>query len=97
MPSSLALIIDTFEEGERSAAIGTWTAWTGIATVIGPLGGGALVQAASWRWIFLINPIFVAIAVVIVRRLPPTSAAPVVSTGSAGCSASPGSAARCSG
>ncbi len=70
VPSSLALIIDTFEEGERSAAIGTWTAWAGIATVIGPLGGGALVQAASWRWIFLINPIFVAIAVVMVRRLP---------------------------
>ena len=70
VPSSLALIIDTFEEGERAAAIGTWTAWAGIATVIGPLGGGALVQAASWRWIFLINPIFVAIAVVMVRRLP---------------------------
>jgi EmrB/QacA subfamily drug resistance transporter len=70
VPSSLALILDTFAEGERAAAIGTWTAWTGIATVIGPLGGGALVQAASWRWIFLINPIFVTVAVVLVRRLP---------------------------
>jgi EmrB/QacA subfamily drug resistance transporter len=70
VPSSLALILDTFGEGERAAAIGTWTAWTGIATVIGPLGGGALVQAASWRWIFLINPIFVGVAVMLVRRLP---------------------------
>ena len=55
VPSTLALIMDHFEPGERGAAIGTWTAWTGVATVIGPLGGGALVQAASWRWIFIIN------------------------------------------
>ena len=70
VPSSLALILDTFETGERAAAIGTWTAWTGIATVIGPLGGGALVQLASWRWIFLINPIPVAVTVMLLRRLP---------------------------
>jgi EmrB/QacA subfamily drug resistance transporter len=71
VPSSLALILDAFEEGERAAAIGTWTAWTGVATVIGPLGGGALVTVTSWRWIFLINPIFVAAAVMLLRRLPP--------------------------
>ena len=71
VPSSLALILDTFAEGERAAAIGTWTAWTGVATVIGPLGGGALVTVTSWRWIFLINPIFVAVAVMLLRRLPP--------------------------
>ncbi len=47
VPSSLALIIDTFGEGERAAAIGTWTAWTGVATVIGPLGGGA--ARTGWR------------------------------------------------
>ena len=76
VPSSLALIIDTFGEGERAAAIGTWTAWTGIATVIGPLGGGALVQLASWRWIFLINPIPVAVTVVLLRRLPADRRAP---------------------
>ena len=55
VPSTLALIMDTFEEHERAAAIGSWTAWTGIATVIGPLLGGSLVQAASWRWIFVVN------------------------------------------
>ena len=55
VPSTLALIMDTFEDSERAAAIGSWTAWTGIATVIGPLGGGALIQFASWRWIFAIN------------------------------------------
>ena len=76
VPSSLALILETFGEGERAAAIGTWTAWTGIATVIGPLGGGLLVQAASWRWIFLINPIPVVITVLLLQRLEPDRRAP---------------------
>jgi EmrB/QacA subfamily drug resistance transporter len=70
VPSTLALIMDTFEDHERAAAIGSWTAWTGIATVIGPLGGGFLVQAASWRWIFAINLIPVLITLVLLRRLP---------------------------
>ncbi len=70
VPSTLALIVDHFGPEERGAAIGTWTAWTGVATVIGPLGGGALVQAASWRWIFVINLIPVAITVALLRRLP---------------------------
>jgi EmrB/QacA subfamily drug resistance transporter len=70
VPSTLALIMDTFEDHERAAAIGSWTAWTGIATVIGPLGGGVLVQAASWRWIFAINLIPVVITLLLLRRLP---------------------------
>src|SRR6202011_4928928 len=39
-PSALAVIIASFPPEERSAAIGSWTAWAGIATVIGPLAGG---------------------------------------------------------
>jgi len=70
VPSTLALIIDTFGENERAGAIGTWTAFTGVATVIGPLGGGALVQAASWRWIFAINLVPVAITLWLLSRLP---------------------------
>ena len=69
VPSTLALIVDTFEEHERASAIGTWTAWTGVATVIGPLGGGALVQEASWRWIFAINLVPVLITLMLLRRL----------------------------
>ncbi len=76
VPSTLALIMDTFGEDERAAAIGTWTAWTGIATVIGPLGGGALIQFASWRWIFAINLIPVAITLFLLTRLEPDHRTP---------------------
>ena len=55
VPSSLALITAVFPGDERGAAIGSWTAWTGIAFVLGPLGGGALIEFVSWRWIFAIN------------------------------------------
>ena len=76
VPSTLALIMDTFPEDERAAAIGSWTAFTGVATVIGPLGGGALIQAASWRWIFAINLIPVAITLVLLSRLPSDTRSP---------------------
>jgi EmrB/QacA subfamily drug resistance transporter len=76
VPSTLALIMDVFPEDERAAAIGTWTAWTGVATVIGPLGGGALVQAASWRWIFAINLVPVAITLILLTRLDPDQRTP---------------------
>jgi len=55
VPSSLALITAIFSAEERGAAIGSWTAWTGVAFVAGPLGGGALIEFVSWRWIFAIN------------------------------------------
>jgi EmrB/QacA subfamily drug resistance transporter len=70
VPSTLALIMDTFGDRERAGAIGSWTAWTGISTVIGPLGGGALIQIASWRWIFAINLVPVVITLELLRRLP---------------------------
>lgn len=57
VPSSLALIISAFSGAAQGKAIGTWTAWTGIAFVIGPLVGGLLVDASSWRLIFGINVI----------------------------------------
>jgi EmrB/QacA subfamily drug resistance transporter len=55
VPGSLAILTATFEGAARGKAIGTWTAWTGIATVFGPAGGGALVEALSWRAIFWVN------------------------------------------
>jgi EmrB/QacA subfamily drug resistance transporter len=71
VPSTLGIIVAVFDDDERGRAIGTWTAWTGIATVIGPLVGGVLVQAASWRWVFLINlPFALATAALTLYALP---------------------------
>ncbi|MDX6597045.1 MAG: hypothetical protein QOE87_932 [Gaiellales bacterium] len=65
-PSALALIISAFPADERGSAIGSWTAWSGIATVIGPLVGGYLVDAVSWRLIFAINVPFVVITLMLI-------------------------------
>jgi EmrB/QacA subfamily drug resistance transporter len=55
VPGSLAIVAATFEGEARGKAVGTWTAWTGIATVLGPAGGGALIGLTSWRAIFWVN------------------------------------------
>jgi EmrB/QacA subfamily drug resistance transporter len=70
VPSSLALITAIFDDEERGAAIGTWTAWTGVAFVAGPLAGGALIEFVSWRWIFAINVPLVLITLYTARELP---------------------------
>ncbi|WP_053225802.1 DHA2 family efflux MFS transporter permease subunit [Solirubrobacter soli] len=72
-PSALAVIISTFGPDERGGAIGSWTAWSGIAMVIGPLAGGWLVDTASWRWIFAINVPFVLITLTLVMIAVPKS------------------------
>ena len=72
IPSALALIVATFPESERGTAIGTWTAWTGIATVIGPLVGGQLVDASSWRLVFAVNvSLTIATLALVMVAVPP--------------------------
>src|SRR5579884_1191976 len=71
MPSSLAVIVAAFGREERGGAIGSWTAWSGIATVIGPLAGGWLVDAVSWRLIFAINVPFVIATLMLVSLALP--------------------------
>ncbi len=70
-PAGLAVIATTFTGEARGAAIGTWTAWTGIAFVIGPLVGGWLVTHASWRWVFIINvPFAIGTAALVAYAVP---------------------------
>ena len=71
-PSSLAIIVAAFTRDERGAAIGSWTAWGGIAAIIGPLAGGVVVDHASWRWIFALNvPVVIATLLLIRVAIPP--------------------------
>jgi len=69
VPSSLALIIATFSGAGQGKAIGSWTAWTGISFILGPLVGGILVDQASWRWIFAINILPIAITLYLLRKV----------------------------
>src|SRR3954464_8492558 len=70
-PGSLSLIQSSFRHGDRGHAIGIWSSLAGIAGLIGPFLGGALVDLASWRLVFLINvPVAVVIVVVAPRHVP---------------------------
>jgi EmrB/QacA subfamily drug resistance transporter len=74
VPSSLAVIVNTFSEDERGAAIGSWTAWGAIAGVLGPLAGGELLAIGSWRWIFVINvPLVILCVALILYAIPPSA------------------------
>ena len=70
-PAALAVIVATFPPDERGKAVGAWTAWGGIGTVLGPVVGGQLVDTASWRWIFAINVPIVLVTLVLILRVVP--------------------------
>ncbi|HSX43085.1 MAG TPA: MFS transporter [Candidatus Saccharimonadales bacterium] len=69
VPSSLALIISAFSGPAQGKAIGTWTAWFSVATIVGPLLGGLIVAATSWRWIFGVNVLPIAVTIWLLRQV----------------------------
>lgn len=73
-PGSLAIIQASFAPEQRPRAVGAWSGLGGVASAIGPLVGGWLVQAGGWRWVFLLNlPLAVAVVAVTLRHVPETS------------------------
>lgn len=75
-PASLALVQASFHPDDRGSAIGAWSGLGGVATAIGPFLGGWLIDAASWRLIFLINLPIAAVVVWIAARHVPESRDP---------------------
>jgi EmrB/QacA subfamily drug resistance transporter len=70
-PASLAIIEATFRPGDRTRAIGTWAGFSGVSSAIAPFLGGWLLEAGSWRWIFLINvPVAAVTAWTTLRHVP---------------------------
>jgi Arabinose efflux permease len=69
VPSSLALIISEFSGPAQAKAIGRWTAWTGVAFLLGPTLGGFFVDVLSWRWVFAINIVPIAVTLFLLARL----------------------------
>ncbi len=65
VPGSLSIISASFDGEQRGWAIGTWSGFTAVTSVIGPVLGGWLVAFASWRWIFFINVPLAAIVLVV--------------------------------
>lgn len=72
-PGALALLQSEFRPEDRSRAIGAWSGLAGIAGAVGPFLGGWLVEAASWRWVFLLNvPVVLVVLVISARHVPDT-------------------------
>jgi drug resistance transporter, EmrB/QacA subfamily len=78
-PISLAIIIAVFPPQKRGAAIGVWGALSGLASAIGPVLGGFLVETFDWRYIFLINLPFCVVGLIMVALFVPETSNPKVS------------------
>jgi EmrB/QacA subfamily drug resistance transporter len=72
-PGSLAMIDASFRRTDRARAIGAWSGLTGVGAALGPLLGGYLVDAVSWRAVFLINlPLGLFVCLAAPRHVPET-------------------------
>jgi EmrB/QacA subfamily drug resistance transporter len=76
VPGSLAILQASFAPDDQGQAIGAWSGLGGVATAAGPLLGGYLISAASWRWIFFLNVPVAAAALALTARHVPESSDP---------------------
>jgi EmrB/QacA subfamily drug resistance transporter len=73
-PGSQAILEASFRPGDRARAIGAWSGLGGVAGALGPLVGGYLIGAISWRAIFVINlPIGIFVAWAATKHVPESS------------------------
>lgn len=73
IPGSLAIIQASYVPDDRPRAVGAWSGLGGVAAAVGPLLGGWLVEAAGWRWVFLLNlPLAAVVVGVAARHVPET-------------------------
>lgn len=79
VPTSLAIVEASFAEEDRGMAIGAWSGWSGISSLIGPFLGGWLVDAASWRWVFGVVVVAALVAAWLGARHLPESRAERIS------------------
>jgi EmrB/QacA subfamily drug resistance transporter len=71
VPNSLAMLETSFDGEDRGAAIGQWAGWSAVSTALGPLAGGWLVAAGSWRWVFAsVAPFALGAAWISLRHAP---------------------------
>jgi EmrB/QacA subfamily drug resistance transporter len=75
IPQALSILSASFPENERGRAIGTWSAWSTVSAALGPVAGGWLMQAWSWRLIFLLNLPLVLVIFFLAPRIPESRAA----------------------
>ena len=75
VPGSLAMLSAVFHPDDRARAIGAWTGLASVSTALGPFLGGWLIDAVSWRWVFLINPPIALTAAAIAKRHVPETRA----------------------
>ena len=66
--TSLALLAQSFQGAARGTAFGVWGAVTAMSTALGPVLGGILTTALSWRWVFFVNLPIAVVAIAITLR-----------------------------